>query len=130
MKLIDTDILIDYFHGHQAALDFIAQQLLSGETLAISVVTLTELLAGMRPGEEVATEKLLGLFRLVPVDEMIGRGASVYLRSYRRSHRVELGDALIAASAAQFEAELVTRNVKHYPMTDLTVIEPYVRGKV
>jgi hypothetical protein len=27
MKLIDSDILIDHFHGHQAALTFISQQL-------------------------------------------------------------------------------------------------------
>ncbi|NOG66458.1 MAG: hypothetical protein HND46_23860 [Chloroflexi bacterium] len=38
MKLIDTDILIDHFHGHRAALDFIAQQLVAGETLAIVAI--------------------------------------------------------------------------------------------
>jgi hypothetical protein len=52
MKPIATDILIDHFHGHQAALNFISQQLVSGETLAISIVTITEFSGGMRPGEE------------------------------------------------------------------------------
>jgi predicted nucleic acid-binding protein len=42
---------------------------------------------------------------------------------------VELGDALIAATAAQAGADLVTRNLKHYPMPDIHVITPYERGR-
>lgn len=64
MKLIDTDILIDHFHGHQAALDFLVLALSSGEEVAVSAVTVTELLGGMRVGEEVRTERLLSLFRI------------------------------------------------------------------
>jgi predicted nucleic acid-binding protein len=129
MKLIDTDIAIDHFHGHQAAHDFFTEALASGEILAISVVTLTELTAGMRFGEEERTEKLLELFTILDVDEVIGRKAGDYLRQYNRSHRVELGDALIAATAALSKAELVTRNLKHYPMTDILVHSPYGRGQ-
>ena len=36
-----------------------------------------------------------------------------------RSHGVQLGDALIAATAAVHDAELWTRNRKHYPMRGL-----------
>ncbi len=129
MKLIDTDIAIDHFHGHQPAHDFFAEALASGEKLAISVVTLTELTAGMRSGEEARTEKLLGLFTILEVDEAIGRKAGDYLRQYSNSHHVELGDALIAATAALSEAELVTRNLKHYPKIDILVHSPYERGR-
>ena len=59
MKLIDTDIAIDHFHGNELAREFFARTLAAGEPLYISVVTLTELLAGMRPGEEQVTERLL-----------------------------------------------------------------------
>ncbi len=128
MRLIDTDVLIDHFHGHAAALDYIADSLMSGETTAISAVTLTELLGGMRAGEENQTERLLALFIILPVDESIGRKAAAYLREYRRSHRLELGDALIAATAFVHRGEIVTRNAKHYPMTDIGVRVPYVRG--
>ncbi|MGC1376898.1 MAG: PIN domain-containing protein [Anaerolineales bacterium] len=75
MKLVDTDIAIDHFHGHQAARDYFAETFSEGEVLAISVVTLTELMAGMRPGEEARTEKLLALFTLIEVDETVGRKA-------------------------------------------------------
>lgn len=129
MKLIDTDILIDHFHGHEAALDFIAQQLIAGERLAISVVTITEFSGGMRPNEEKRTEHLLSLFTVLNIDEAIGRQAGRYLRQFRRSHRLELGDALIAATAQHASAELITRNVKHYPMPDISVMVPYERGR-
>ena len=76
MKLIDTDILIDHFHGNQSALNFIAANLLNGEQLAISVVTLTELLAGMRTGEETRTEGLLSLFLLLDSTPDSGRKAA------------------------------------------------------
>ena len=129
MKLIDTDIAIDHFHGNQSALEFFAQALTSGDPLYISVVTLTELLAGMRSGEEELTEKLLSLFTVIDVDNAIGRKAGEYLRQYSRSHKLDLGDALIAATTAMMGAELVTRNIKHYPMKDIQVIAPYERGR-
>lgn len=127
MKLIDTDVAIDHFHGHHAARDYFAEALAAGDVLAISVVTLTELMAGMRPGEEVRTEKLLDLFVLLDVDEAIGRKAGEYLREFGSSHHLEFGDALIAASTALNEAELITRNLKHYPMTDIHIASPYRR---
>ncbi|MEA2007894.1 MAG: type II toxin-antitoxin system VapC family toxin [Chloroflexota bacterium] len=128
MKLIDTDIVIDHFHGHQATLDYFAETMVAGEILAISIVTLTELLSGMRSGEEKRTERLLAMFQLVDINEAIGRQAGVYLQQFRRSHHIELGDALIAATAAHLDAEMNTRNQKHYPMRDIAVVVPYKRG--
>ena len=128
MKLIDTDILIDLFHGHETALAFMNAFSHEDEQPAISVVTVTELLGGMRPGEEARTERLLDLFEVLPIDATVGRQAAAYLRTFRRSHRIDLGDALIAATARLHGAELFTRNVKHYPMSDIVVTVPYERG--
>lgn len=129
MKLIDTDIAIDHFHGHHAALDYLSEQLAAGETLAISVVTLAELTGGMRSGEETRTERLLELFARLDITETIGRKAGDYLRQFRRTHALELGDAFIAATAAVTGAEIITRNRKHYPMPDISILTPYERGR-
>ena len=128
MKLIDTDIAIDHFHGNPAALEYFTQTLVEGETLAMSVVSLTEILAGMRAGEQERTEKLFNLFIIVDVDEQIARKAGDYLNEYRQKRHMELADALIAASAFVVGAELITRNVKHYPMQEVHVVVPYKRG--
>lgn len=130
MKLIDTDIAIDHFHGHQAALEFIASVFADGEAVAVSVVTVAELTGGLRTGEEARTERLLGMFVKLDVTDTIAHRAGAYLRAFRSSASIDLGDALIAATAAEHAAELVTRNVRHYPMTDITVTVPYERGRV
>jgi hypothetical protein len=129
MNLVDTDVAIDHFHGNRAARNFFEQALASGEPLFISVVTLTELLAGMRPNEEKLTEKLLSLFTLVEADDAIGRKAGEYLRKYSRTRHLDLGNALVAATAFVTGAQLVTRNLKHYPMTDIRTLAPYARGE-
>ena len=127
--VIDTDILIDHFHDHKAATSFIRDTLLTGRELFISISTVAEILAGMRPGEEADTETLLSLFIICPAGESIARAAGKYLNQYAASHQLDLGDALIAATASHMGVKLATRNVKHYPMTDVQVVVPYERGR-
>ena len=127
MKLIDTDVLIDHFHGNKFALAFLDQTIASGESLAISVVTLVELKAGIRPGEEETTNRLLSLFHIIPITEEIGHKAGEYLRLFHKTNGVELGDALIAATSYIDNCELITRNQKHYPMEEIKVTIPYNR---
>ncbi len=64
MRVIDTDVLIDHFHDVQAATDYIANALLSDGELFISTVSVAEILAGMRAGEEERTEELFTLFTI------------------------------------------------------------------
>jgi predicted nucleic acid-binding protein len=127
--VIDTDILIDHFHGNAAATVFIEEVLIAGSELFISVATVAEILAGMRPGEEEDTEALLSLFSVYPADEPLARMAGAYLNRYAASHALDLGDALIAATARATASELYTRNLRHYPMDDIVVKAPYERGR-
>ncbi len=128
MKLIDTDIAIDHFHGHRQTFEYFTQTLADGEVLAMSVVSLTEILAGMRPGEQERTEKLFNLFLVIDVDEAIAHKAGEYLSQHRAVRKMELADALIAATAFVTGAEAVIRNVKHYPMGDVQIASPYEHG--
>jgi hypothetical protein len=81
----------------------------------------------MRPNEDERTEKLLRLFTLITIDETVGRKAGETLNRFGRSHHLELGDALIAASAFDTGADLITRNFKHYPMEVILILLPYER---
>jgi len=62
------------------------------------------------------------------IDDLIAYQAGAYLRQFRHSHKLELGDVLIAATAKIHQAEIITRNNKHYPMSDIAIIVPYQRG--
>ncbi len=125
MKILDTDILLDHLQGNQAALEYLSTQLKASETLAISVITLTELLSGLRYDEEPRINQLLRFFFILDINEAVARQASEYLRQYRPSHQLDLGDALVAATTLFAGGTLVTRNTKRYPMADITVAVPY-----
>lgn len=122
--LIDTDVLIEYLRGSNRAAEFLEQ--LKGELL-ISAITVAELFSGARgPDELDALDRFLLAFDVVPVDERLARAGGQLRAEYDASHGVGLADALIAASATEREAELMTFNRKHYPMlADLQV--PYDR---
>jgi len=119
--LVDSDILIEASRGKDKSVVARWIELSASDALILySPVTATELWAGARPAEYGALEALFEALVCVPVDADAGRRAGDYLRRYRKSHGVELGDALIAASATASGAMLWTRNRKHYPMKDLT----------
>ena len=59
------------------------------------------------------------------MNDCIARRAGAYRDAFHSTIRLTLPDALIAATAREYGATPVTRNVQHYPMTDVTVIEPY-----
>jgi len=88
-------------------------------------MTRVEVLAGMRASEKTATYGLLSLFEWIPVDEAVADRAGRTARQYLRSHPgVDPVDFVIAATAEAMDAELWTRNQKHFPMLpDLT--DPY-----
>ena len=55
----------------------------------------------------------------IPIDGDTGRQAGDFLRQYSKSHHLDLGDALIAATASIHKLKLWTRNRRHYPMKDV-----------
>jgi hypothetical protein len=66
--------------------------------ILFSPVTTAELCAGARLSEYRKLEALFDALVCVPADASVGRKEGEYLRHYRKSHSVELGAVLIAAS--------------------------------
>lgn len=69
----------------------------------------------MRAGEEKIIAALFAGLDPVTIDATTGELAGERLRRYRRSHGLELGDALIGASSVQYGERLATFNHRHYP---------------
>ena len=120
--LIDTDIAIDYLRRRdyaQKLLDYWAGEGL----LAISTLTHLEIYQGIKAGEESATNAFLDGLVSVVVDVPIARRAGTMLGDLRsKGITIGIADAIIAATALQFGAPLLTNNVEHYPFPDLKVI--------
>lgn len=88
-----------------------------------TAVAWAEIFAGVRAGEEPATEAFFAARGEVMLDARVGRLAGAYLARYARSYNLELADALVAAAAAGSGLLLWTLNRKHYPMPDLRFYE-------
>ncbi len=119
-------MLIDFLRGQAQAMSLVAA---GSERLMVSSIGVAELYAGVRGGadgtEQTRLANLLSLFRIVPVSGDIARLGGLYKRDYGKSHGVGLADGIVAATAAAEDAELMTLNVKHYPM--FSGIEPAYR---
>ena len=126
--LVDSDILIDHLRKEKHALAFLSSEIEKGSFLFVSVISRIEILAGMRKGEEVAVGQLFELLMPIPVDEAIADRAGDYLRKYCKSHGLNIGDAIIAATAGEMSLNLATLNVKHYCMKDIGLLEAYKKG--
>ena len=116
MKLVDSTVVIDYLRDDVRAVAML-EPLVRDERIFGSEMTRFEVLVGMRPSEEVATESFLGAIGWIPVDELVARRAADLVRRYRTAHSgIEDADYLIAATALELDADLLTTNVRHFPM--------------
>ena len=118
---VDSDVLIAVSRGRDSKIVSAWTALSNADTLILySPVSVAELWAGARPGEHAVLNNLFRNLTCVPIGEEIGHSAGLYLSRYRKSHGVEIADALIAASALAIKADLWTRNRKHYPMEGMS----------
>ena len=75
------------------------------------------MLRGLRSGERRLTERLLGTFSWIVVDEPIARRAGELGRRWRSSHRgLAAANLVIAATALEHGLDLATLNIRHFPM--------------
>ena len=117
--LIDTNIIIYYLEGEQAAVSFLRAH--RGK-LAISPITWMETLSyPFSADDEQVVRAFLQEFRLIefssPVMEL-----SVEIR---RMKKIKLPDAIIAASAVHHDLILVTRNIKDFKGSAVKTLDPF-----
>ena len=118
--LIDSDILIEVSRAKDETILARWDQLSQSDTAVLcSPVTVAELWHGARPQEHSTLSALFAAVHCIPIDIKIGQRAGDYLKQHAKSHHVELGDALIAATVSIHKLELWTRNRRHYPMKDI-----------
>ncbi len=117
MKLVDTTVAIDHLRGEENAVDLLRSLIDEDEIVAASEVVRFELLAGVRDDEIEALEQFVSALSWTNVDESVARTAGSLAREHRNAYSgIDDVDYLIAASAIVLDAELLTTNVRHFPM--------------
>lgn len=116
--LFDTNILIDFLNGIEAARTEIALY----QDRAISAITWMEVQVGTQPQEQREVDLFLAGFTILPIDVAVSKQAVVL----RKHQSIKLPDAIIWATAQVHHRLLVTRNSKDFAPTHPGVRIPYV----
>ncbi len=117
--LLDSDVIIAWLRGRPPFAELVPELLSKANLLLWTPLSVAEIYAAVRRGEEGRIEHLFLILETVPLTAEIGKKAGNYLHAYSKSRGVDLGDALIAATAQVHGLRLWTLNKKHYPMKDL-----------
>ena len=113
--IVDSDVIIEILRGNAKTTAWLRKQRTAGTAIRCSPVTRAEIRAGARPRDRAAISALFDAIQVVIVDGSTADLAGDQLARYSRSQSVQLGDALIAASALEHADELATFNAKHFP---------------
>jgi hypothetical protein len=115
--VVDSSVLIDHLRGDARAQALLVDRANAGDEIWSVTVVRTEVLAGVRRGEEAATGALLASLKWQDVTVDVADRAGELARRFLRSHPgVDTVDYLIAAATEILGGALLTQNVKHFPM--------------
>jgi predicted nucleic acid-binding protein len=118
--LLDSGIIIDALNGKRGRRELIDRLIQDGAEMACCSINVSEVYAGLRPGEEVRTQRLLRSLKFYAVTWEIARQAGELQNQWRQQNRtLSLPDTTIAAVALANDLMLVTGNMKDFPMPEL-----------
>jgi predicted nucleic acid-binding protein len=121
MKVLDSDIVIASLRGITDAVDAVdaIKALEQRDELAIATPTQYEVLLGAyfygKKTQLDKTEEFFDRYNMLPLDRSAAKkAASIHAGLMRKGHDVEDMDVLIAATAINDDASVVTRNKEHF----------------
>jgi predicted nucleic acid-binding protein len=120
--LLDTSVIIDVLNGKRNRDRLFKELLQQGHLLACCSINVTEVYAGLRSHEETRTRELLESLQYFPVVWPVARLAGLLKRDYaRKGITLATTDVTIAAIAIHHQLTLISGNLKHYPMKELSI---------
>ena len=121
--MLDSTFLIDHLRGNPDAIDRFTSMFASGDEPLVNAVVVCEVASGLRPEHERALVGILVAIEFVQAGQQAARDAGAWrLAAQRRGVSLGLADALIAAEAHHMGAAVLTRNVRDFELTPVTVL--------
>jgi len=112
MIILDTNILIEILKNNPKTIEKVES---FNRELAISSITAMELFYGAFNKTEVKKlEKFISLFKIIDINEAISQQSTRLIRTYAKSHNLDIPDSLIGSSALVLNIPLFTYNIKDF----------------
>jgi len=120
--VLDSTFLIDHLRGEAAAVTRFREMNETGDESIVTDITAAELWSGRRRGSGHEIETFLRFIDYVHPSLATARLAGTWRAEARESGRtLDLPDALIAATAFDQEAAVLTRNVRDFALTPVRI---------
>lgn len=121
--LLDSDSIIDYVANIPTSVAFI-QSLRSGtDILCTCDVVLAEVYSGLRPRDTARVQLLLRSLLFLPTSPEAARQAGEWRYAFaRQGVALPTTDCLIAATAYEHQARVITANLRDYPMAGPIIV--------
>lgn len=117
IAILDADVLIDIVKGYPAAIGALAEARAVGMRLWSVTPVRAEILRGVFGNEIPPVTGLLDALEWLDVDVDLADRAGEIGRQFVRSHQgISITDLLLAAAVERIGGQLLTRNVRHFPM--------------
>jgi predicted nucleic acid-binding protein len=122
--LLDTTVLIDVARRREPTTAWLNDRLRSPDRLGISAVSVAEFFAGLSPKERTDWRQFLnGLIHWNVTKDIAVRAGILRYDLSRQGRTLLIPDALIAATALEVGATLVTANVRHFSILQIRIVE-------
>lgn len=125
--LIDTDVIINFLRGRDEEASFF-HRVLVGEEFSACYAAITEVelysAAKINQRQSESIQMLMNNLHRVGISSPVAQLAGQLLGKFRKSHGLEIADAIIAASTIIQGACLVTENTKHFAFIPGLIITP------
>ena len=122
--LLDTTIIIDHLRGNKKVnsyLEIIGQR---GDIAGCCCINIAETYAGMRKKEKEKTDRFIeSLYYFEVTKEVAKLAGELRQKCFKKGKTLATTDVIITATAMTYNLILITKNVKHYPFSELIIEE-------
>ena len=122
--LLDTTTIIDHLRGDEKV-NFCLEEIgTRGDIAGCCCINITETYTGMKDKEKEKTDKFIESLYYFGVTKEIAKLAGKLKQKYvKKGNTLATTDVIIAATAIAYGLVLITKNVKHYPFSELEIKE-------
>jgi len=120
--LLDTTTIIDHLRGDKKVNFYLEEIGTRGDIVGCCCINITETYTGMKDKEKEKTDKFIESLYYFGVTKEIAKLAGKLKQKYgKKGKTLTTSDVIIAATAITYGLILITKNIKHYPFSELEI---------